>query len=251
MVPAQTYQSEVVSAYLSSSSNLIPPLNLFNSKGRAYPDVALMGYGYEVYANSRVSYECGTSASAPVFAAMIAIINSRRKSMGLSSVGFINPALYSIATNANFSSVFNDIIVGENNCPSGSGKVCCEYGFYAAHGWDPVTGLGSVNFENLAIALGANSYVIDDSSFSWNIVIYICCGATFIAITIGIFIWYKYYRPTRIFDSAYYRPLQENPTRKVGDIRIESTTQNMTENNVLVHPLYNPVVNKNGYRSFN
>lgn len=27
-------------------------------------------------------------------------------------------------------------------------KVCCDEGFYAAKGWDPLTGFGSVNYKN-------------------------------------------------------------------------------------------------------
>jgi tripeptidyl-peptidase-1 len=26
--------------------------------------------------------------------------------------------------------------------------VCCDYGFTAVSGWDPLTGLGSINFPN-------------------------------------------------------------------------------------------------------
>lgn len=41
------YQETVVSNYLKNGPN-VPPTNQFNSKGRAYPDVALLGYNYEV-----------------------------------------------------------------------------------------------------------------------------------------------------------------------------------------------------------
>lgn len=52
------------------------PLNI--TSGRAYPDVALLGYNYIVYQNKSVEGVSGTSASAPTFAAMISLVNAAR-----------------------------------------------------------------------------------------------------------------------------------------------------------------------------
>jgi len=41
-----------------------------------------------------------------------------------------------------------DIIKGNNKCTA-MGLVCCAQGFSAGEGWDPVTGLGSVNFTHM------------------------------------------------------------------------------------------------------
>ena len=68
-------------------------------------------------------------ASAPVFAAMLTLINEKRLLEGKSTVGFVNPALYANP------SVFNDIKYGRN-------PGCATEGFAARSGWDPVTGLG-------------------------------------------------------------------------------------------------------------
>jgi len=38
-----------------------------------------------------------------------------------------------------------DVVVGENRC-SAIPTDCCPETFYAAPGWDPVTGLGTPNF---------------------------------------------------------------------------------------------------------
>ena len=91
--------------------------------------------------------ESGTSAAAPVFAAFVTLINSARLEAGKGPLGFLNPTLYSL----NSTSVFNDVVQGENNCAAGSAgqAVCCSQGFTAAAGWDPLTGMGSVDFTQL------------------------------------------------------------------------------------------------------
>jgi hypothetical protein len=33
-------------------------------------------------------------------------------------------------------------------------KVCCDEGFYASTGWDPLTGIGSVNYAKFAVIFG-------------------------------------------------------------------------------------------------
>ena len=86
----------------------------------------------------------GTSASCPVVAGMISLVNSARLAQGNSTVGFLNPALY-----ANYPAFTNDITSGDNKCMAVGymGVRCCREGFYAATGWDPVTGLGSIDFK--------------------------------------------------------------------------------------------------------
>jgi len=98
--------------------------------------------------------ESGTSASSPAFAAMVTLINGERLAKNKSPLGFLNPALYALAdSNAG---VFNDITVGENYCAAGHGEVvCCKEGFDSVKGWDPVTGLGSVDFGKLKKVLAA------------------------------------------------------------------------------------------------
>jgi len=74
----------------------------------------------------------GTSAVAPLWAGLIAVLNQE---LGR-AVGFINPALYRIG-----SSAFRDITTGNNN------------GYQANKNWDPCTGLGSPNGTALVSAL--------------------------------------------------------------------------------------------------
>jgi hypothetical protein len=74
-------------------------------------------------------------------AGMVSLVNAARRAKGKSTLGFLNPALY--ALHEQFA---NDITSGDNHCLA-AGTGCCHLGFKAAEGWDPVTGLGSVNFE--------------------------------------------------------------------------------------------------------
>lgn len=148
--PAPAYQQASVAAFLAGSN--IPPLDQFTSTGRGYPDVSLLGHNYQVIIGGRVATVSGTSASAPVFAGLIALINSARFDAGKKSLGFVNPALYQLA--ASQPAIFNDIVQGENRCAAGaSNPNCCTFGFTATQGWDAVTGLGSINFVKLKAAL--------------------------------------------------------------------------------------------------
>jgi hypothetical protein len=84
----------------------------------------------------------GTSASAPVFAGIVALINAARLAANKSPVGFMNPLLYQLFESD--PSLFHDITSGNNKCTADA-TVCCEYGFNSRIGWDPVTGLGSIH----------------------------------------------------------------------------------------------------------
>lgn len=61
------------------------------------------------------------------------------------SVGWLNPLLYENPDS------FTDITEGSNRCAS-KGRPCCG-GYATTEGWDPVTGLGVVNFARLAKSL--------------------------------------------------------------------------------------------------
>lgn len=118
--------------------------------GRAYPDVSLLGYNYIIVDGGQFTAESGTSASAPVFAGMLSLVNGRLLSLGRPPVGFVNPLLYKLS-GAN--GVFKDVVKGNNRCVAGDGLSCCKFGFTATKGFDPVTGLGSVDFDRLMQAI--------------------------------------------------------------------------------------------------
>ncbi|XP_017599905.1 PREDICTED: transcription initiation factor TFIID subunit 10 [Corvus brachyrhynchos] len=90
------YQAAAVGHFLHSASKL-PPSSYFNSSGRAYPDLAALSDNYWVVTNRiPLPWVSGTSASTPVVAGMVALINDRRLQRGLAPLGFLNPALYQL-----------------------------------------------------------------------------------------------------------------------------------------------------------
>jgi subtilase family serine protease len=79
----------------------------------------------------------GTSFAAPRWAGFLALVNQQSVANGKGTVGFINPALYSLGVSTSYSSAFHDITSGSNP-PSTGGS-----GFSAVRGYDLVTGWGS------------------------------------------------------------------------------------------------------------
>lgn len=78
----------------------------------------------------------GTSAATPTWAGIIAVANQ----MAGHSLGFLNPALYTIATSAQATKDFRDITTGNNTFRQGNVSV---QGYAASSGWDAVTGSGA------------------------------------------------------------------------------------------------------------
>jgi len=139
------WQRWVVEAYLSRSG-VTPSSNMaFNSSGRGYPDLSALAVNFPVVVGGRVVSLYGTSASTPLIAAMVSLLNHARLSKGQSPMGFLNPFLY--WAYAKDSTSFNDVVIGDNSC--GTSQPCCSQGFSASPGWDAVTGLGTPNFTRI------------------------------------------------------------------------------------------------------
>jgi len=151
------YQANVVSAYLSSnaSTSVLPPAGLFTPGGRAYPDAVAIGHNVEVVLGGSFLPLDGTSASAPIFAGVISLLNDVRLGAGKSPLGFLNPLLYQLA--ATNGDAFYDVVVGQNRCGViDFSPQCCDAAYHAGIGWDAVSGLGSPNFavlKELVLAL--------------------------------------------------------------------------------------------------
>ena len=85
-----------------------------------------------------------TSASTPVFGAVISLLNSYMFNHGKNSIGFANPLLYKMYAADN--TAFTDITTGNNYCTE---QCCGNVGYVATSGWDPVTGLGTPVFSKM------------------------------------------------------------------------------------------------------
>jgi kumamolisin len=113
-----------------------PSVNDGGRIGRGVPDVcgdADPATGYRVRIDGSDTVIGGTSAVAPLWAGLLALINQRRNKAS----GFVNALLYANAQ------ALRDVTVGSNGA------------YAAAPGWDACTGLGSPDGSEVAIALGA------------------------------------------------------------------------------------------------
>jgi subtilase family serine protease len=108
-----------------------------------------------VAANSIVG---GTSASAPVFAGIVVLLNQFLKTT-TKGLGNINPTLYQLAANTS-NGVFHDVTTGTNIVPCTPGTpstdptalqcpASAKIGYNAGAGYDLVTGWGSVDADAL------------------------------------------------------------------------------------------------------
>lgn len=107
-----------------ANSNVPAPSG--STGGRGVPDVAGdadPNSGYQIRIDGEDTVIGGTSAVAPLWAALVAVANQQLKAQ----VGFVQPAIYA----AKAAAAFNDITQGNNG------------GFSAGPGWDACTGLGS------------------------------------------------------------------------------------------------------------
>jgi tripeptidyl-peptidase-1 len=60
------YQTAAVTTFLSRHNTA--PTKLFNSSGRAFPDVAAAGWNFQYVINGNLGHVGGTSAASPAFA---------------------------------------------------------------------------------------------------------------------------------------------------------------------------------------
>ncbi|KIK68221.1 hypothetical protein GYMLUDRAFT_154174 [Collybiopsis luxurians FD-317 M1] len=134
-----SWQKKAVAGYLDKiGPNLYK--GLYNRTGRGYPDVSAQGEKIQIFLSGEVASVKGTSASSPIFASIVALLNDELMSKGRSSLGFLNPWIYA------HPEAFHDI-------KSGSNPGCGTKGFPALEGWDPVTGVGSPNYQAMRKAL--------------------------------------------------------------------------------------------------
>jgi len=157
---------------------------------RDIPDISLTSAGHDFYllclegscvpdSQGFISFAgvLGTSAAAPSFASMMALVDQN-----LGPQGVANYVLYPLAlaqqtagTSCNASStsaapnsacVFNDVTSGNNSVPGETGYPSGVYA--AAAGYDMATGLGSVNVANLVTAWSSAIFNATSTTLTLN-----------------------------------------------------------------------------------
>ena len=106
------------------------PKSIVNNKsGRGVPDIAMSATNYFTRVDTVEGASGGTSAVAPLMAALIALLNQAKQK----NVGFINPFLYANVKKG----VARDVTSGTNAIKN------TVKGYKAGKGWDACTGLGT------------------------------------------------------------------------------------------------------------
>ena len=116
------WQEAAVSNYLAKYSPPNYTESIFNHSGRAFPDVAALGLNLATVWLGKTYGVGGTSASAPIFASIVTLLNEERLQNGKGPIGFLNPTIYK------HPEMFNDVTVGNN-------AGCGTAGFPASPGW--------------------------------------------------------------------------------------------------------------------
>ena len=115
--------------------------NQYSDGHRQVPDVSAdsdLDTGWAIYYQGQSTTVGGTSAASPFWAASTALMRQYANSQGVSKLGYVNPALYHIASATQPYQPFHDVTEGGNRY------------YQATTGWDYVGGLGTPDVWNLA-----------------------------------------------------------------------------------------------------
>ncbi|KAI0446093.1 peptidase S8/S53 domain-containing protein [Xylaria telfairii] len=160
--PRPWYQEDAVDTYLE---NRLPhkvrayyePYTNFS--GRAFPDISAhsLSPNYLYFNSNETGQTGGTSAAAPVVAGLIALLNDARLREGKPTMGFINPFLYSLESEhviditAGKAVGCNGYNMQTGGLIRGGGKIPWA-SWNGTLGWDPVTGVGTPDFQKILAA---------------------------------------------------------------------------------------------------
>ncbi len=156
--PMPVYQSSAPSAVgVVNSLSLPAPCTSTSGYCREVPDVSAdadPNTGYVIYWDGSWYAFGGTSAAAPLWAAVAALTDASSACSGR-AIGFADPALYHAAAVA-YASDFHDVTKGDNSLTATSTL------YPATSGYDMASGLGSPDAANLASTLCAASQTAAD-----------------------------------------------------------------------------------------
>jgi hypothetical protein len=115
---------------------------------RCVPDVSIAYSAYYIFENGAYNSFGGTSASAPAFAAYVALFNQARASAGKAPLGLLGPSIYPYLGTA----AFNDITQSDPEAIANGGTPG-NGAYLPGPGYDLCSGVGSPNFNNLLTVL--------------------------------------------------------------------------------------------------
>lgn len=140
---------------LSSQANQV-----INDRGRGVPDVAAVANNTLIYYSNTTkgSYYIvgGTSVAAPVLAGIVAEMDHYRTYKGEPWLGFLNPSIYQLGTEQ-----YDPALTGgytPNRTPFYDVYLGHNYQYSALHGYDLVTGMGSIDAYNFLSDLTGKKY---------------------------------------------------------------------------------------------
>jgi len=147
----------------SWQQNISMVANQGSTAFRNFPDVSLTADNiYTVSDNGQVSTSAGTSASAPLWAGLAALINEQAANMSKPPVGYFNPALYQLAKGNLYSVLFHDVTSGNNINRESGGR------FLAVAGFDLCTGWGTPTASLIPALVSPNSLVTHTVTVTGN-----------------------------------------------------------------------------------
>jgi len=114
---------------------------------RNMPDVAMVADEILIVIRGQSVGAAGTSASSPLWAGFMALVNQQAEMHGNQPAGFINPAIYAIGRSTNYLNCFHDVTIGNNT------NSLCPTNFFAVPGYDLCTGWGTPTGQPLINAL--------------------------------------------------------------------------------------------------
>jgi hypothetical protein len=141
-IPMPTWQAGVANSANEGSATY-----------RNVPDVAMEADFDNYNCDMGICQEgwAGTSFASPRWAGYLALVNQQAAEQGESSVGFLDPLLYSIGASPAYAGAFHDTTSGNNNYYG------VEPNYNAVAGYDLVTGWGSPSAGALINDLAASS----------------------------------------------------------------------------------------------
>ncbi len=139
--PMPSYQSGApASLNVVNANSSGTPCGAASGYCREVPDVSAAAdpsTGYVVRYAGSWGVIGGTSAAAPLWAAIAALADASSSCAG-ASVGFMNPTLYQVAGGSGYALAFDDVTTGNNDYTGTNGGL-----FPAGSGYDMATGLGT------------------------------------------------------------------------------------------------------------